>query len=293
VPWIRLNDHSLIQLGHGRYQQRLQATITSRDAAHRRGAGFGKGRDQPHTRRPRPARAPPGAGVSLRRAIRAAERIGYPVVLKPLNANHGRGVTTDIHATRTQLEKAYDKAKEHSDGVIVETFLEGLDHRLLVVGGKLVAAAKRVPAHVVGDGQSTIEELVDTRQRGPAPRRRSREGADAHFPGRGGRAHARAARHDEQRPGAGEIVYLQPTANLSTGGTAVDVTDVIHPDNRVMAERAILGSVWMSGASTSLPRISPAPTATSVAASASAMPPRASACTWRPRKASRATSRVR
>ena len=81
------------------------------------------------------------------------------MVLKPLNANHGRGVTTDIRDD-AQLEKAYDKAKEHGNAVIVETFLEGLDHRLLVVDGKLVAAAKRVPAHVVGDGKHSVEELV-------------------------------------------------------------------------------------------------------------------------------------
>ena len=96
----------------------------------------------------------------LRRAESAAERIGYPVVLKPLNANHGRGVTTDIQDA-SQLENAYDKAREHSEGVIVETFLKGLDHRLLVVNGELVAAAKRVPAHVVGDGKNTVEELVE------------------------------------------------------------------------------------------------------------------------------------
>jgi cyanophycin synthetase len=160
IPWIRLNEHSLIQLGHGRYQQRLQATITSRTPH----IAVELASEKDETNRilgdlglPVPRQA---LVYRLRRAIAAAERIGYPVVLKPLNANHGRGVTTDIQ-NEEQLEKAYDKAKEHSDGVIVETFLQGLDHRLLVVGGKLVAAAKRVPAHVVGDGRSTVEELVD------------------------------------------------------------------------------------------------------------------------------------
>jgi cyanophycin synthetase len=169
IPWIRLNDHSLIQLGHGRYQQRLQATITSRTPH----IAVELASEKDETNRilgdlglPVPRQA---LVYRLRRAIAAAERIGYPVVLKPLNANHGRGVTTDIQ-NEEQLEKAYDKAKEHSDGVIVETYLEGLDHRLLVVGGKLVAAAKRVPAHVVGDGgpRSRSWWIGSTRTRGAA-----------------------------------------------------------------------------------------------------------------------------
>jgi cyanophycin synthetase len=240
VPWIRLNDHSLIQLGHGRYQQRLQATITS--ATPHIAVELASEKDE--TNRilgdlglPVPRQA---LVYRLRRAIAAAQRIGYPVVLKPLNANHGRGVSTNI-MDEEQLEKAYDKAKEHSDGVIVETFLEGLDHRLLVVGGKLVAAAKRVPAHVVGDGQSSIEELVDKVNEDPRRgvghekvlTRISLDGAAERMLTQNGMTISSV-------PTAGDIVYLQPTANLSTGGTAVDVTDVIHPDNRIMAERAIL-----------------------------------------------------
>ncbi|MEM9395852.1 MAG: cyanophycin synthetase [Pseudomonadota bacterium] len=240
IPWIRLNQHSLIQLGHGRYQKRLQATITS-ETPH---IAVELASEKDETNRilgdlglPVPHQA---LVYRFRRAKTAAERIGYPVVLKPLNANHGRGVTTDIR-NEEQLEKAYDKAKEHSDGVIVETFIEGLDHRLLVVGGKLVAAAKRVPAHVVGDGHKTVRELVD--QVNEDPRR--------------GVGHEKVLTRISLDPAAermlaqrdldsdsvldsGDTVYLQPTANLSTGGTAVDVTDVIHPDNRVMAERAIL-----------------------------------------------------
>ena len=160
IPWIRLNEHSLIQLGHGRYQKRLQATITS-DTQH---IAVELASDKEETNRilgdlglPVPRQA---LVYRLRRAERAAERIGYPVVVKPLDANHGRGVTTNIGSAK-ELEEAYDKAKEHSDGVIVETYLEGLDHRLLVVNGQLVAAAKRVPAHVRGDGSSSVEELVE------------------------------------------------------------------------------------------------------------------------------------
>ncbi len=240
IPWIRLNEHSLLQLGHGRFQKRLQATITS-ETQH---IAVELASDKKETNRilgdlglPVPRQA---LVYRLRRALSAAERIGYPVVLKPLDANHGRGVTTDI-TDESQLEKAYDKAKEHSDGVIVETFLEGLDHRLLVVNGELVAAAKRVPAHVVGDGRHTVEELValvneDPRRGVGHEKVLTRISLDA-------AAERMLAAYDyavDSVPAESEIVYLQPTANLSTGGTAVDVTDVIHPDNRIMAERSIL-----------------------------------------------------
>ena len=240
VPWIRLNEHSLIQLGHGRYQKRLQATITS-ETQH---IAVELASEKDETNRilgdlglPVPRQA---LVYRLRRAVQAADRIGYPVVLKPLNANHGRGVTTNI-TDETQLEKAYDKAKEHSDGVIVETFLKGLDHRLLVVDGELVAAAKRVPAHVVGDGRHSISELVEEVNKDPRrgighEKVLTRISLDA-------AAERMLAQMDytaDSVPAEGEEVYLQPTANLSTGGTAVDVTDVIHPDNKSMAERAIL-----------------------------------------------------
>jgi cyanophycin synthetase len=240
IPWIRLNEHSLIQLGHGQFQQRLQATITS--ATPHIAVELASEKDETNRILGDLGLPVPRQTVvyRLRRAFAAAERIGFPVVLKPLNANHGRGVTTDIH-TEEQLEKAYDKAKEHSDGVIIETYLQGLDHRLLVVNGKLVAAAKRVPAHVVGDGSSTISELVDLVNQDP----RRGVGHEKVLT-RISLDHA-AERMLAQRdmtvdsvPEAGDVVYLQPTANLSTGGTAVDVTDVIHPDNRIMAERAIL-----------------------------------------------------
>jgi cyanophycin synthetase len=240
IPWIRLNDQSLIQLGHGRYQKRLQATITS-ETPH---ISVELASEKDETNRilgdlglPVPRQA---LVYRLRRAAAAAERIGYPVVLKPLNANHGRGVTTDIRSEE-DLEKAYDKAKEHSDGVIIETYLEGLDHRLLVVGGKLEAAAKRVPAHVVGDGSASVEELVarvneDPRRGVGHEKVLTRISLDA-------AAENMLAQRDMTLgsvPADGDVVYLQPTANLSTGGTSVDVTDVIHPDNRIMAERAIL-----------------------------------------------------
>jgi cyanophycin synthetase len=162
------------------------------------------------------------------------------VVLKPLDANHGRGVTTDIK-DKSQIEAAYDKAKVHSEGVIVETYLEGLDHRLLVVDGELVAAAKRVPAHVKGDGSNSVEQLVEIVNSDPRrgighEKVLTRISLDPQAE----RMLAHKGYTPSSVPADGEIVYLQPTANLSTGGTSVDVTDIIHPDNKSMAERAIL-----------------------------------------------------
>lgn len=241
IPWMRLNDQSLIQLGHGRRQKRIQATITG-NTSH---VSVELASDKEDTNKllsdlglPIPKQY---LVYRLRRAQQAAERIGYPVVIKPLNGNHGRGVTIDIR-TPQQLEIAYDKARAHGDGIVVERYIPGLDHRLLVVNGTLVAAAKRVPGHIVGDGEGTIEELVDEVNRDP----------------RRGIGHEKVLTrldfdHQADRllefkgydrrsiPPAGETVYLRSTANLSTGGTAIDVTDVIHPDNREMAERAIRG----------------------------------------------------
>ncbi|MGF1525598.1 MAG: cyanophycin synthetase, partial [Candidatus Competibacterales bacterium] len=157
----------------------------------------------------------------------------------PVPGNHGRGVTIDIQ-NDDQLEVAYDQAKLHSDGVIVEHFIKGLDHRLLVVNGRLVAAAKRVPGHVVGDGRHTVAELVAKVNQDP------RRGVghekvltQIKLDHQALRLLAERGYDGESVPPEGEVLYLRTTANLSTGGTAVDVTDIIHPDNQAMAERAI------------------------------------------------------
>jgi cyanophycin synthetase len=238
IPFIRLNEHSLIQLGHGKWQRRIQATITSET----RHIAVDIASDKEETTRilgdlglPVPRQQ---LVYSEDEAAKQANRIGYPVVVKPLNANHGRGVSIRL-TDSAQVRVAFEKAREHSRGVLVESFIEGFDHRMLVVDDKLVAVAKRVPGHVVGDGERTIEQLVE--QVNADPRR--------------GIGHEKvltrlefdhqAERLLEQRdygrgtvPEAGEIVYLRSTGNLSTGGTSADVTDVVHPDNRDMAERA-------------------------------------------------------
>ena len=239
IPWIRLNRQSLVQFGHGRFQQRIQATTTGRTS----NIAVELASDKEETNgilRDLGLPVPKQYVVrSSRDAKRAAERIGFPVVLKPLAGNHGRGVSINLKTT-DEVEVAFDKAREHGRNVVVESFLEGYDHRLLVVNGKLVAAAKRMPGHVVGDGKQTIEQLVDEVNRDP------RRGVGhekvltrLEFDHQAERLLQKLGYDRDAVPGKDEIVYLRSTANLSTGGTAIDVTDTIHPDNREMAERTI------------------------------------------------------
>ncbi len=241
IPWIRLNRYSLLQLGHGKYQKRIQATTTS-DTSN---IAVELASDKEETNRilsdlglPVPRQR---LVYSEREAVRAAERIAYPVVLKPIAANHGRGVSTNLR-TAEEVEAAFAKAREHARTVIVESFVAGHDHRILIINGKMVAAAKRIPGHVVGDGQHTIGELVDEVNKDP------RRGVGHEkvltrldFDHQAEKLLALREYTKDSVPEAGEVVYLRRTANLSTGGTAADVTDIIHPDNRDMAIRAVRG----------------------------------------------------
>ncbi|MDH3588758.1 MAG: cyanophycin synthetase, partial [Gammaproteobacteria bacterium] len=241
IPWIRLGEYSLVQFGHGRYQQRIWATTTGRTS----NIAVDLASDKEETNR---ILHDLGLPVPVQRIVRsssdakrAARRIGYPVVIKPLSANHGRGVSTNL-TDADQVEVAFTKAKEHHRSVIVESFINGFDHRLLVVNGSLVAAAKRVPGHVVGDGKNTIEHLVN--ETNLDPRRgvgHEKVLTRLELDHQAERLLARQGYDRTTVPAKDEIVYLRTTANLSTGGTAIDVTDVIHPDNREMAERAIRG----------------------------------------------------
>ena len=239
IPWLRLNDYSLVQFGHGRYQQRIQATTTGNTS----NIAVEVAADKEETNAilrdlglPVPRQMLVRSAVQ---AVRAAERIGYPVVLKPLAGNHGRGVSINLK-TPEEVEIGFEKAMEHGRSAVVESFIEGFDHRLVVIDGKLVAAAKRVPGHVVGDGRHTIEELVDIVNQDP------RRGVGhekvltrIEFDHQAERLLARLGYDRKAVPPQGEIVYLRSTANLSTGGTAIDVTDSVHPDNREMAIRAV------------------------------------------------------
>jgi cyanophycin synthetase len=239
IPWLRLNDQSLVQLGHGKYQQRIQATVTGRTPH----ISVELASDKEETNKILAGLGLPVPQQELvqseTQAVRAAQRIGFPVVTKPYNGNHGRGISIRL-TTEEEVAHGFVVAREHSRSVVVESFLEGDDHRLLVVNGELVAATRRTPGHVVGDGEHTVAQLLDIVNQDP--RRgvghekvltRLELDAQAH------KMLERARLTAESVLEKGRTVYLRSTANLSTGGTATDVTDVIHPDNREMAERAV------------------------------------------------------
>ncbi|HEY3850734.1 MAG TPA: Mur ligase family protein, partial [Steroidobacteraceae bacterium] len=176
---------------------------------------------------------------SADRAVRAAEHLGYPVVTKPYDGNHGRGISIGLKNAE-DVRAGFAAAAEHSNSVIVETFLQGEDHRLLVVAGELIAATRRTPGRVVGDGVHTVRELVDMVNQDPRrgvghEKVMTRLELDA-------QAETMLAQQEltaDSRIPMDRVVALRSTANLSTGGTATDVTDIIHPDNRDMAVRAV------------------------------------------------------
>jgi len=239
IPWLRLNDQSLVQLGHGRYQQRIQATVTGRTSH----IAVELASDKEETNKILATLGLPVPKQELvqseGQAVRAANRIGYPVVTKPYNGNHGRGISIRL-MTDEEVKQGFAVAREHSRSIIVETYLEGDDHRLLVVNGELVAATRRTPGHVVGDGVHTVAQLVELVNQDPRrgvghEKVLTRLEVDAQAL----KMLDRAGLTPASVPEAGQPVYLRSTANLSTGGTATDVTDVIHPDNREMAERAV------------------------------------------------------
>ncbi len=239
IPWLRLNGQSLVQLGHGKYQQRIQATVTGRTPH----IAVELASDKEETNKILATLGLPVPKQELVTsedgALRAARRLGVPVVTKPFNGNHGRGISIHL-MTDEEIIAGFNEAREISRSVIVENFLSGDDHRLLVVNGELVAATRRTPGHVIGDGTHTIAQLVDAVNADPRrgvghEKVLTRLVLDAQAE----MMMERVGYTAESIPKADETVFLRSTANLSTGGTATDVTDIIHPDNRDMAVRAI------------------------------------------------------
>ncbi|MFD2435833.1 cyanophycin synthetase [Modicisalibacter luteus] len=238
IPCARLDENSsYVQLGHGCRQQRIQATVTGRTNL----ISYGIADDKHWTKQVLgEAGIPVPRGCvchSIDEALEAALDIGYPVVVKPLIGNHGRGVSTDIHDEQA-LQEAFAIASRRNSSVIVERYVKGEDHRLLVIDGKLVAAARRRPAHVVGDGQSTLQALIDRENQDPR-RGIGHENllTQIQVDEQSHRLIAQQKLTLESVIPKDEIVYLKPTANLSTGGTATDVTDDVHPDVKYTAER--------------------------------------------------------
>ncbi len=237
IPWIRLNKYSLCQLGYGANQKRIQATVTSETSS----IGVELACDKEDTKyllEQAQVEVPRGTIISRDDNLEEACRyVGYPLVIKPIDGNHGRGITVDINSFEHALE-AFNAAREVSHRVIVEKFMTGEDYRLLVINNRLVAAAKRTPAHVVGDGKSTIEELVHIVNKDP--RRgygHEKELTEITINDLTKTIIADAGYTENSVLPAGEKLILKDTANLSTGGTAEDVTDIVHPANVSMAER--------------------------------------------------------
>ena len=238
IPVRRLNSHSLVQLGLGRNLRRVQAAMSDYTSA----IAVEIAQDKDDTRRVLQnigLPAPSGDAVTtVEGAIEVAEEIGFPVLLKPLDASHGRGISGRIDDDEG-IRRAWPVANAYSRRVVVERFADGRDYRVLVIDGRMVAVAERVPAHVVGDGRQTIAQLIAEANRDP----------------RRGRGHTKTLTRlpDDERtfeflaarglgfdtvPARGERVLLRATANLSTGGTSIDRTDEIHPDNVTACEMA-------------------------------------------------------
>ena len=237
IPWIRLGTNSLVQLGYGINQMRFQATMTCKTS----NIAVAIACNKEETKRMLDNASIPVAKGDICTTEEDLEKtihtIGYPIVIKPLDGNHGKGASINI----TEWEEAkagLEYAQKYSKRVIVEKFITGFDFRILVIDNKIVAAAKRVPAHVIGNGSTTIEELIAIENSDP----------------KRGYGHENVLTEisvDRDTldllnrmnytlatiPLRGEIVYLKSTANLSTGGTSVDITDMLHPENIFLAER--------------------------------------------------------
>ncbi|HET7236330.1 MAG TPA: cyanophycin synthetase [Actinomycetota bacterium] len=240
IPFIRLNEASLVQLGWGRYQQRIRATMTSKTSA----LAVDIAGDKDVTRTLLAAAGLPVPRGEIVRdedaAVAAATRIGSSVVTKPLDGNHGRGVGLDLRTereVRTGFKRAVKEARRGQ--VVVESFVTGNDYRVLVIGGRMVAVAERVPAHVLGDGTHTVAELVELTNQDP----------------RRGIGHEKVLtkiKVDEAAialvkkqgyamvdvPAEGAFVKLAATGNMSTGGISIDRTWEAHEENVEIAEEA-------------------------------------------------------
>lgn len=238
IPWIRLGDGSLLQLGYGKHQKRVCATVTALTSC----IGADIAGDKALTKKLLGEAGVPvpwgGIAYSEEEALEIAREIRGPVVVKPYNGNQGKGVTLNLTAEK-EIRAAFNVARTYSDGIIVERYIHGRHYRVLVVGDRVVAASERIPAHVIGDGIQSIRELVDQVNSDP------RRGDEHEKPLTKIRIDpvalmvlARQGLTLETVPEAGKLVYLRENANLSTGGVAIDATDEICPENRRLCIRA-------------------------------------------------------
>ncbi|MES2527856.1 MAG: cyanophycin synthetase [Bdellovibrionota bacterium] len=231
IPWSRLNDESLIQFGYGKYRKLIEATTTgvTSDIAVR----IAQDKDSAKKILEQACLPVPRGIVvgSEEEALIAFHDLATTVAMKPHDGHHGNGVCLNI-SVPLEVREAFRIASKYSPNVIIEEFFRGQDYRVLVVGGKMVAAAHRFPAHVKGDGKSTVRELIAEENKNPLRGEGHEKPMTLIEVEENGKVNLDAV------PESGTIVFLKETANLSTGGSAEDVTDDIHPDNREMCERA-------------------------------------------------------
>jgi cyanophycin synthetase len=237
IPYIRLNDQSLVQLGYGVHQKRIQATTTANTnmiavdlAANKHATKTLLGS----------MGVPVPRGYKIRNEDEledAIESVGFPAVVKPLDGNHGKGASVGIKSIE-EARAAFQRAKEYSRWIIVEQQLQGSDFRALVVNNRLIAVAERVPAHIVGDGEHSIKELVDMVNADPR-RGYGHENVltQIDIDNQSMRCIQNAGHTLDSVLPKGERLVLKTTANISTGGTAIDLTDEVHPENVILFER--------------------------------------------------------
>ena len=237
IPYIRLNNESFVQLGYGKNQVRFRATMTDKTSS----IAVDLASNKDETKRIlEEAAIPVAKGTTIiyeEEVEKAISRIGFPLVFKPLDGNHGKGASINVK-TAEEAIAAFHHAKKYSRKTIVEKFIEGFDFRILVINHKFIAAALREPAHIVGNGTSTVQELIEKENTDP----------------RRGYGHENVLTEitiDKETTdqlnklnytlstvlAAGEKCYVKGTANLSTGGTSTDVTDLVHPSNIFVFER--------------------------------------------------------
>ncbi len=237
IPFIRLNNQSLVQLGYGKNQVRFRATMTDRTSS----IAVDLASNKDETKRMlKDAAIPVAKGICIMHESEihdAITNVGFPLVFKPLDGNHGKGASINVK-TLEEAKAAFEHAKKYSRKIIVEKFISGFDFRVLVINHRFIAAALREPAHVIGDGVLSIQQLIEKENKDP----------------RRGYGHENVLTeisidketHDQlekQNYTLDTILkkdvqcYLKGTANLSTGGTSTDITDIVHPHNIIICER--------------------------------------------------------
>src|SRR5215204_2926043 len=238
IPWTRENDYSLVQLGYGKNLHYVQAAITDRTSSI--AADTASDKDETKRRLSKFSIPVPFGKIvrSEQEAIEAFEEIGGRAVVKPLDGRQGKGVSLDLK-TPEEVIRAFYAAQEYSRKVLVEELFEGKNYRVLVIGGKMAAASERLPCYVTGDGEHTVAELIEIENRNPL-RGEGHEKALTKIKLTPNllAAMQNAGVQMEDVPPAGKQVMLCGAMNLSTGGTARDVTDEVHPTVKNMCERA-------------------------------------------------------